>query len=60
VSVVAEIWKWVIIVVLAIGLVGAIMQVGRPRAPLTPGTALFVTIWNLGVIAGIAVYWRTS
>jgi hypothetical protein len=60
VSVVAEIWKWIIIVVLAFGVAGVIMQIGRPRAAITPGTALFVTIWNLGVIAGIAIYWRTS
>lgn len=56
----AEIAKWFLVCMLALGALLTIAAVGKPRKPLTSGTAAWVVAFNAAYIVLVIVFWRTS
>lgn len=54
---IAEFVKWVIVGMFALGALITITAVGKPRKPLTPGTAAYVVAVNALYIVLIAIFW---
>lgn len=50
--------KWIIVGMLALGVVAAILAIGKPRRPLTPGDAALLTIFNTAYIVAIILWWQ--
>lgn len=56
----AEVVKWIFVGWLVFGTVVTITQVGKPRKPLTGGTAAFVAVFCALEIVAILAYWEQS
>ena len=52
-----EIVKWVLIGWSVFGSLVVVTQVGKPRKPLTGGTAAFVVAYNALMIAAVLTWW---
>lgn len=50
--------KWLMVSFLAFGCLSVITSVGKPRRPLTPGTAAWVVFFNACWITLIVLYWH--
>jgi hypothetical protein len=54
---VAELVKWLLVALLVVNAAGAVLSVGKPREPITPGSALRVVVVNMLVVAAVFAFW---
>ncbi len=47
---------WTLAAWLAVGALGSVALVGKPRKPIDPGTAMLTVIVNGLLIAGVVIY----
>jgi hypothetical protein len=52
--------KWAFIALTAVGAVMTVANVGKPRKPITGGTAAGVVVLNALIIVAVIAYWGTS
>lgn len=58
--VIAEFVKWLIVGMFALGALLTIAAVGRPRKPMTSGTAATVVAFNALYIVLMIVFWKNG
>jgi hypothetical protein len=51
-------FKWLLVGLYVLEVVGAVSLVGKQRAMWTPGSAALHTLFNLALIAGLLYFWR--
>jgi hypothetical protein len=57
--VVAELFKWALVLALVLNTIGMIMDVGKPRRPLRATDAAAVCVVNFLVVVAVLTFWET-
>lgn len=53
-----EFAKWLVVAFLLLGALSTVYMVGKPRKPITPGTAVVVVAMQAIIITLIISFWR--